>query len=366
LSLHRVILHGPEAMAALGTLIRPAVPANADPAAIIVVGALNAAGMVVAAGSGTEDGDGDPALVGWDPTELLFHTRSTLGRHDHDFGATYPVGEPDAPPPLVRPPAGGDAIDLHRPAFGEPSAVDPPLSVAIEASRDSRHLRSGGPVTSDELGSLLYRTARVRAVVGDPASSATATDRPYSSTGRSYELEIYATVHSCPGVPRGVYHYDPLGHRLEPLDARKGDVDELLESGRVAANLTELPAVLLTVTARFQRTSWKYSGLGYSLVLRNFGALSQLLALVCVALGLAGHRIDAAEIESSSRIFGIDWRAESSVGSFALGRPVRPATVTAIVHPENDADWPDRARARLPGPAIVESSTPEPSNQEFS
>jgi SagB-type dehydrogenase family enzyme len=356
LSLHRIILHGAEAMAALGTLIRPAVPKTSDPALLTLIGPLIAVGMVVDAGADPFDpveygDDADPAMVGWDPIELLFHTRATLGRHDHDFGVTYPMGESAAVEPVVKPPRPGAAVDLRRPGFDELIAADPPLSAVIEASRNSRHL-AAGPVTVDELGSLLYRTARVRSVIGDPNSAEATSDRPYANTGRGYELEIYATVQSCEGVPRGLYRYDPLGHRLEPLPADQADLDELLETSRVAANLSAPPAVLLTVTARFQRVSWKYSGLGYSLVLRNFGALSQLLSLVCVALGLAGHRIDAAEIAVSSRIFGIDWRVESSVGGFAVGRLAPPRPGSGVVRPANDADWPDRARAHpaAPGP----------------
>jgi SagB-type dehydrogenase family enzyme len=179
-------------------------------------------------------------------------------------------------------------------------------------------------VTIGELGDLLHRTARVRSVTGDPLrpdSVAATSDRPYASPGASYELEIYATVNRCRGVPRGVYHYDPLGHRLELTGETHADIEELLESSRVAGDLPVAPAVLLTITARFRRVSLTYGELGYSLVLRNFGALTQLLALVCAALGLGGCRIDTSEIEHSSRILGLDWRTESSVGSFALGRP---------------------------------------------
>ncbi|WP_327022904.1 SagB family peptide dehydrogenase [Micromonospora sp. NBC_01739] len=323
LCLHRVILHGPEAVAALATLIRPAVPDFDDPVVRALISPLVMAGMLVD-NSGqpldgtTTGGDTDPALLGWDPAELFFHTRATLGRHDHDFGATYPLGETGRFPPVVKPPAPGPAIELYRPTGDD----GPGLVETIEAPHGSGYL-AVDPVSDRELGTLLYRTARVRSTtVGDPHSAAAASDRPYSSPGRSYELEIYATVHHCDGVPRGVYHYDPAGHRLEPLAVSGAEADEMLETSRVAANLSSLPGVLLSVTARFERVSWKYSGLGYSLVLRNFGALTQLMSLACTALGLSGLRIDAAEIEATSRILGLDWRVEPGVGSFAIGRPV--------------------------------------------
>lgn len=147
----------------------------------------------------TTGGDTDPALLGWDPAELFFHTRATLGRHDHDFGATYPLGETGRFPPVVKPPAPGPAIELYRPTGDD----GPGLVETIEAPHGSGYL-AVDPVSDRELGTLLYRTARVRSTtVGDPHSAAAASDRPYSSPGRSYELEIYATVHHCDGVPRG-------------------------------------------------------------------------------------------------------------------------------------------------------------------
>ncbi|GAA1739590.1 SagB family peptide dehydrogenase [Luedemannella helvata] len=317
LSLHRVVLHGPEAVAALGALVGPVPPDPDDQVLQVLIPALIAAGMVVDANG--DPFDADPVLLTWDPIELFFHTRATLGRHDQDFGATYPAGESGAVEPVAKPPAPGAAIELYRPA-GEDG---PGLIATIEAGPGGGHL-AVGPISGRELGTLLFRTARVRSVVGDPATATAVSDRPYSSPGRDYELEIYAIVHDCEGVPRGVYHYDALGHRLEPLAVSAPEADEMLESSRVAANLSAPPGVLLSVTARFQRISWKYSGMGYSMVLRNFGALTQLLALVCAALGLAGLRIDMAEIEVTSRILGLDWRVESGVGSFVVGRPAAP------------------------------------------
>lgn len=329
LSLHRVILHGPEAMSAVGTLIRPAVPSVTDALTQVVVIPLLGAGLAVRAGSeGPFDlvdrsDDADSALIGWTPAGLQFHTRSTLGRHDHDFGAIYPIGESAVVEPVVKPPAAGRAVVLPGPNPEDRSGVGQPLVGVIERSRSSRHF-SVDPMTIDELGTLLYRTARVRSLVGEPtepSAGSVTSDRPYSSTGRSYELEIYATVDRCQQMPRGVYHYDPLGHRLELVSDAEADIENLLDMSRVAADLSARPAVLFTITARFRRVSLKYGELGYSLVLRNFGALTQLLTLVCAALGLTGRRIDCGEIEVSSRILGLDWRTESSVGSFALGRP---------------------------------------------
>ncbi|GAB1689838.1 SagB family peptide dehydrogenase [Krasilnikovia sp. M28-CT-15] len=355
LSLHRVILHRPEAMAQLGPLIRPVDPGRVDPATLVLIHHLIAAGMVVEAASSDAfrpaefAEDSDPVLATWQPVDLMFHTRSTLGRHDHDFGATYPMGERANVEPAVKPPSTRHPIRLARPKWEDLIAGDAPLTVAIEGSRPNRRYTTE-PVTVDQLGELLYRTARVRSLGGtadEVGGTTDASDRPYLAGGDSYELEVYLTVDRCAGLDRGVYHYDPLGHALEPIEVRAADVDELLGTARVTANLSAEPPALLTLTARFRRLSWKYDGLSYSLVLKNVGALTQTLMLVGTAMGLATCRLDSGDVEASPRVFGLDWRAESTVGEFVVGHPARRPEEPGR-WPVNDADWPARARTGLP------------------
>ena len=372
LSLHRVILHRADAMSGVGSLIRPVDPSAIGRESQPVIAYLMAAGMVVQAVEEDPfqpmvfEEDVDPALVAWTPVDLMFHTRSTLGRHDHDFGATYPMGDQWSVEPVVKPrPARGPVdpgparaptgpeparapIALPRPKWGELLASDPPLTAAVEASRHTRHYGER-QLTADELGELLYRTARVRSLIGSPdeTSTTSTSDRPYPSSGSSYELELYATVDRCADIPRGVYHYDPLRHRLEPIGSDPADVDELLETGKVAANLDATPPVLLTITARFRRLSRKYNGLSYSLVLKNVGALTQTLSLVSTAMGLAACRLDSGDIEVTGRVFGLDWRVESTVGGFVIGHRTGPEPRRSGRYAVNDAEWVAQARAAL-------------------
>ncbi|MBF8184491.1 SagB family peptide dehydrogenase [Nonomuraea sp. K274] len=353
LSLHRVILHRADAVAQISPLIRPFVPAEQDPDSVIAY--LLAAGMAVQADEGDPfqpmrfAEDRDPALVAWSAFDLMFHTRSTLGRHDHDFGVTYPLGEQWSVEPVVKPRSADAAIPLPRPTWDRLIAADPPLATAVEAGEAGRGYDER-PLTVEELGELLYRTARVRALIGSSLeTSTTATsDRPYPSSGGCYELELYATVDRCDGLPRGVYHYDPFGHRLEPIPAEPAGADELLETGRLAANLTGTPPALLTITARFRRVSWKYDGLSYSLVLKNVGALTQTLSLVSTAMGLPACRLDSGDTDTAPRVLGLDWRVESSVGGFVVGHRSAPDREgPADRYAVNDADWVTRAQATL-------------------
>jgi SagB-type dehydrogenase family enzyme len=395
LTLHRVLLHRAEAIWLLGSLGRPVTIAVACATALPqlkpliedALAYLAAAGMVVLAEhSPGQDGappvfaeDDDQALAGWSQPDLTFHVRRTAGRHDKPLGITYPLGRAGSPQPVVKP-QHAVGIPLHRPRWEDLSEVDPTLAVAMEGRRSVRRYGSD-PVTAAELGDLLYRTARVRSLITLPPEGELAvppeeaaageveaaggaeaagetepagdldpklSDRPYPGGGACYELELYVTVGACSGVPPGVYHYDPFGHRLEPVNMDRGAVDALLFRASHAAAMDKPPPLLVTMTARFQRLSWKYEGLAYAVALMDVGVLIQSLYLVCTAMRLAPCAIGAVDVSATARAFGTDWRIEPSVGQFIVGRrPEKRPEYAASWEQVNDAHWIDLARAAL-------------------
>jgi SagB-type dehydrogenase family enzyme len=365
LALHRVVLHRPEAMRFIAPLARPLTPgafvtALAPTAPVAVAAAvleyLVAAGMLVVAepAAGRTPAfreDTDPAVAGWSPVDMMFHARSTLGRHDHDFGRTYPgwaaaggrAGTPAAGEPAVRRPAAA-YIPLYRPRWEDLRQTDLSLTAAMEGRRSSRRY-GAAPVTAGHVGELLYRTARVRSLVA-ATELGEFSDRPYPSCGASFELELYLTVGNCAGLGPGVYHYDPVGHRLEPVDGDQAAAGELLTSARIAAAMEAPPPVLLGMTARFGRLSRVYEGMAYRLVLIHVGVLMQSLYLVSTAMGLAPCALGVVSVDAAARAFGADWRLEPCVGQFMVGGEPGDATNR---HPAghrdvNDAQWADFAR----------------------
>lgn len=380
LSLHQVLLHQAEAVSLIGFLGRPvtaagyvaALPRLASVAADTLA-YLVAAGMVVRAeepehSEGSDlpvfSEDTDPALAGWSGVDLMFHTRRTLGRHGNAFGATYPFGSQGSPEPTVKPPLPGPGIPLHRPRWEDLAAADPALAVAMEGRRSMRTY-GPEPVTAAELGALLYRTARVRSLVTpgsgtEPGAGADGNDprlsnRPYPGGGACYEIELYVTVGQCQGIAPAIYHYDPAGHQLELVNSDRALVDELLKCASQAAVVDVPPPVLITMTARFRRLTWKYEGMAYAVALMDLGVLIQSLYLVCTAMNLAPCALGGVRIDVTARAFGTDWRIEPTMGQFMLGRP--PDTHGGYAgrwEPVNDAHWPDLARARLHGASPVE------------
>ena len=126
-------------------------------------------------------------------------------------------------------------------------------------------------------------------------------------------------------LPKGIYYYHPVEHRLELLNQSRRYRGALLESAmqRMGTEATRdgKPAVLFLVTAVFGRTAWKYRGVPLHLILQEVGALYQTMYLAAGALGLAACPVGVFPERAVAEILNLDTRDESEVGMFALGVP---------------------------------------------
>lgn len=280
---------------------------------------LDAAGLLTAVGPGGRTSeDRDPDLKTWEFADLLFHARSRLGRHDAPVGATFEHRGRLPAPPAVKNAKSRGAIALERPDLAPLEDSDPSFTRVLERRRSVRRL-GRRPLTRAQLGEFLFRTARVRrwrrATTRVPYET---TSRPYPSGGACYPLEMYLAVSRCTGLPRGLYHYDPLGHRLEPVPGGRAQVGPLVRDTRRSFR-SGAPPVLIMITARFSRVSWKYRSMAYSVVLKDVGVLMQTMYLVATAMGLAPCAVGCGDAERSARALGTRFETESSVGEFLLG-----------------------------------------------
>ncbi|HEX3783435.1 MAG TPA: SagB family peptide dehydrogenase [Pseudonocardiaceae bacterium] len=295
----------------------------------------------------------------WGFHDLLFHSRSRSGRHDEEIGATFRfTGEIDHEAPIRELPA-GVVLPLPRPDLTELLAADATLTEVLE-TRQSIRLPGEAPLRLDQLAELLYRAARIRAVYG-PAPHRQmpyeAVDRPYPSGGGAGDLDIWLTANRCADLPRGMYYYDPAGHQLVLVNSGEADIEAMLGVASVSAGNSAAPDVLLTITSRFQRLGWKYSGIPYATTLKHVGVLYQTLYLVSTAMGLAPCGLGVGDIDLSTRCFGLDWERESSVGDFMISSA--PADTDRSRHASqngpgwrayNSADWRACAPDPISGP----------------
>ena len=275
-------------------------------------------------GEGLRLNEGDGNLVLWDFHDLLFHTRSTEGRHANPVGGTFTYAEAVAPQPAVRPSWPGRIIELGK--FSAPEPVSGFAALLLER-HSTRDFDDAHPVTLAELAQFLGTTARVLSEWNSGAHAGpevTYSTRPYPSAGSAYELELYLAVSNCEGLARGLYHYDAGGHALVAIGASAQHLHMLASAAEFAMDASGPPQVLITIAARFGRISWKYSSIAYSLILKDVGAMIQTFYLAATDMGLGGCAIGTTNIDLFAKITGLELHVESPVGQFALGRGKTP------------------------------------------
>ena len=269
------------------------------------------------------EGDGD--LVLWDFHDLLFHTRTTAGRHANPLGGLYRYADVTPPLPAVRPRWPGKRIDLSK-FSAAPTLTSSPIARLLRERHSTRIFDDQHPIALAELSQFLDSTARVlwkTKTGGDPNDDGPAVEyavRPYASAGSSYELELYLAVDKCEGLARGFYHYDAGGHALVPIDARRHEFEALLRESEFAMGVAATPQVLITITARFGRVSWKYSSIAYGLILKDVGVLIHTFYMIATDMGLGGCATGIANIDLFAKMTGIEFHVEGPVGQFAIGR----------------------------------------------
>lgn len=284
-----------------------------------------------------------PALRLWEFHNLLFHSRSRLGRHDYPKGDIAATADLWDQFPVVKPPMSGVIVPLPRCSVDAIRQRDQTLTTVLEKRQSIREYDDHQPITLEQLGEFLFRSARVKEIYTlDPEQQASLKEmvgegfdwgalsrRPYPCGGAMYELEIYPLVRQCAGVNPGLYHYDPFQHQLVQLDAAEADIEALLRDAHQSSGEQGVPQVLLILTARFGRLFRKYRSLAYALALKHVGVLVENFYLVATAMNLAPCALGAGDSDRFAQATGLDYVVESSVGEFMLGsRSSSPDVVT--------------------------------------
>jgi oxazoline/thiazoline dehydrogenase len=322
LSHARVLLPGSEGAALVAALAAPAdcralaaaCPSIPESVAARFLSLLAGAGMVVPVDESGGDPEEEGTLAQWEFHDLFFHARSRRGRSDAPFGGTFRFEGRIPPLPAVKPAMSAPALPLYRPEIVRLMEADVPFTRVLE-ERQSIRKQGAVPITDRQLGEFLYRCARIRCLMPGRYE---ACSRPYPAGGALHELELYVVVRACENLAPGLYHYDALEHRLEPISGTTPQTEALLNDARRASGGC-LPQLLFVITARFQRVSWKYQSMAYALILKHVGVLYQTMYLVATAMGLAPCALGCGDADLFAEAAGLDYTVESSVGEFMLG-----------------------------------------------
>jgi SagB-type dehydrogenase family enzyme len=153
--------------------------------------------------------------------------------------------------------------------------------------------------------------------------------RAASCTGALYEIELYAVCGPLPGLPAGVYHFNPGDMALRLL--RDGDYRELVAAAAGnEASVLHAPVILIS-TGTYWRNAWKYRDRTF----RHFGwdngtLLANLLA-VAAALGLPAKLLCAFVDAEVNRLLALVAKKEVCLTLAALGdTDASPPTVPGL------------------------------------
>jgi SagB-type dehydrogenase family enzyme len=140
--------------------------------------------------------------------------------------------------------------------------------------------------------------------------------RPVPSAGGLYSLELYAMLTNVGDLADGLYHYNALHHRLEPMGAAA--VTEI-HNCLLAPNFLEHANFVLIITSVFDRCLRKYGPRGYRYVLLEAGHVAQNLCLIATEVGLGALCVGGFCDSALNRLLGLDETQEGALYVVGIG-----------------------------------------------
>jgi putative peptide maturation dehydrogenase len=258
--------------------------------------------------------------IGWSPHAALYHAYSKW--RDVDVGelptrGSLPGERQSAPPPAFH------ALPGERKTFDLPLAEpDADLSQLLLRRKTTRSLDPEASLTLDELGALLYYTFGCQGYL-DLGEGIVVLKKTSPSGGSLHPVEAYPLVVAVDGLAPGLYHYRTDRHALElvtPL--RRAPARELLVDFAAGQTYLSTASVLIVMTARFDRSFWKYRHpRAYAVLHMDAAHLSQTLYLLCAELGLGVFVSAAVNAGNIEDLLGLDGFKEGVIAVCGCGRP---------------------------------------------
>lgn len=215
-------------------------------------------------------------------------------------------------PPLVKAPMTQNAFRLPHDFSKLNLSVD---YAKLVASRRTRRVYSGEPLTLDELSFILFASQGVESIRGKKY----ATLRTVPSGGARHAFETYIAVNSVTGLKSGIYHYLPMNHSIEflhTIDDAQSTICDMLSGQRFAAKAS---AVLFLSMIPY-RAEWRYGIYAHRIAMVDLGHVGQAVYLAAEALGLGTCGIGAFDEARCNDVIGLDGNEEYTVYAQPIGR----------------------------------------------
>lgn len=167
-----------------------------------------------------------------------------------------------------------------------------------------------------DLSDLLYYSMGIKNII----QKNKLTKRTYPSAGARYPLEMYPFVLNVQGLKSAVYHYHLKTHSLEVILERPFFKQTMKQFSQPWISTA---ALILVISAVFDRTEMKYKDRGYRHIMAEYGHVAQNVYLMSTALGLSCCSIGGFVDDGLNKVLDLDGRDESVVGVIAVGNKVK-------------------------------------------
>jgi len=166
---------------------------------------------------------------------------------------------------------------------------------AIAKRRSIRQFRRK-PLSLAALSQILW--------AGQGITDSDAGFRSAPSAGALYPLELYVVARrdGVEGLPEGVYHYEPRGHRVSLV--KGGDFASELEAATWGQEIVKEAALTIVMTAVLSRTAAKYGRRASQYVFQESGHAAQNVFLQAAALGIGAVVMGAFSEGAVRRVVG--------------------------------------------------------------
>lgn len=297
-----------------------------------VAGLLEAGLLLSDAGPASSAADADQAAreLAWWPPALLAQSRGAWRGVDIEARGESGLrpsarelvdsfGAAPSPAPRRRPEA--DVVAL-------PPGRHAPFDELLQARRTCRNFDPAATLDAEDFATMMRR---VWGALGthELAPGAVVVKKTSPAGGGMHAVEAYALVQRVEGLTPGLYHYLPMQHALEPLQAMTGDEAAGWAHRFVAGQAWFRDApVLVVMVARFDRLFWKYRrhAKAWRVVHLDVGHLSQTMYLSATELGLGAFVTAAINDGEIGELLGLPPLREGVIALVGFGP--RAATMT--------------------------------------
>jgi SagB-type dehydrogenase family enzyme len=207
--------------------------------------------------------------------------------------------------------SGATLVQLPAP---EPATMA--LGAAL-AERASCRRFAPQPLTKAQLSAVLKAAY---GVCGQSSAGEThLRERAVPSAGGCYPLEVYLLLWNVEGIRSGTYHYDPLQHALEYLQAEppRSRIPSLFLDQPYLADV----GAIVILTAVVERQLYRYGDRGYRYLLIEAGHVAQNVGLVAAAVDVGCLNLGGFLDDTVAALLDLQQDCEVALYGVALGTP---------------------------------------------